>query len=210
MRTAGMRLVAAVVSTALALAWLSPLAHAQQPIPPFESTPLEGAEQPMLPTMPAPAPPPADPAMAQAQPPVPGQPAPVLPAPPMQPGQPAPVQPVPPQPPPMIAPPPPPPPAAQPAQPDLFQEALKSERRAAGAKQVLWETGAVVTNIFLIPGRVITCTLGATLGVLVLAVSLGTGYKTAAGAFDEGCGGKWIVTGDDLKPEGSRAFEWER
>ena len=67
-----------------------------------------------------------------------------------------------------------------------------------------------MTNVFLIPGRAITCTLGAGLGVVVLALTFGTGYKTAAGAFDEGCGGKWIVTGDDLKPEGGRAFDWER
>jgi outer membrane biosynthesis protein TonB len=201
-----MRLVAAVVATSLAVTGLSPLAYAQQQMPPVESTPLEGAEQPMLPT---PVPPPPDPTVAQAppgQPGQPGQPAPVLPAPPVQP---APVQPVPPAPAP-VAPPPPPPPTAQPTQPDLFQEALKSEARAAGAKAGLYAAGAVVTNMFLIPGRVITCTLGAGLGVGVLAITFGTGYKAAAAAFDEGCGGKWIVSGDDLRPEGSRAFEWER
>lgn len=202
MGTTGMRLMAAVVATSLAVSGLSPLAHAQQQMPPVESTPLEAAEQPMLPS---PVPTLADPAMAQAQPPAPGQPAPVLPAPPMQPVPPAaPVQAPPPAPAPGVA------PAAPLAQPDLFQEALKSEARASGAKQVLYEAGAVVTNVFLIPGRAITCTLGAGLGVVVLALTFGTGYKTAAGAFDEGCGGKWIVTGDDLKPEGGRAFDWER
>ena len=196
MRTTGMRLVAAVVATSLAVTGLAPLAHAQQAMPPVESVPLEGAEQPMMPT---PVPPPADPSVAQAQP------GPVMPAPPMQPIPPAPAQPTPP-PPPVVA----PPPAPAAAQPDLFQEALKADRRAAGAKQGLYEVGAVVTNVFLIPGRAITCALGATLGVAVLALTFGTGYKTAAGAFDEGCGGKWVVTGDDLKPEGARAFDWER
>jgi hypothetical protein len=205
MRTTGMRLVAALLATSLAVPALSPLAHAQQGMPPGESMPLEGAEQPMLPS-------PADSSVAQAQPPAPGQPAPVLPAPPMQPMPPAPAQPQPvPPPPPAVAPPPPPPaPTAQTPPPDLFQEAMKSNARVAGAKQGLYEAGAVVTNLFLIPGRVITCTLGATLGVAVLAITLGTGYKTAAGAFDEGCGGKWIVTGDDLRPDGGRAFDWER
>ena len=65
MRTTGMRLVAAVVATSLAVTGLSPLAYAQQQVPPVESTPLEGAEQPMLPT---PVPPPPDPAVAPAQP----------------------------------------------------------------------------------------------------------------------------------------------
>jgi len=201
MRTTGMRLVAAVVATSLAVTGLTPLAHAQQALPPVESVPLEHAEQPMLP---APAPPAADPSVAQAQPPA--QPAPVLPAPPMQPVPPAAPAPPAPSAPPVVA--PPPPPTA--AQPDLFQEALKSEARVAGAKQGLYEAGAVVTNVFLIPGRAITCALGAGLGVAVLALTFGTGYKTAAGAFDEGCGGKWVVTGDDLKPDGGRAFDWER
>jgi hypothetical protein len=191
-----MRLVAALLATSLAVTGLSPLAQAQQLMPPVESTPLEAAEQPMLPT--------PDPAVAQAQPPVPpSQPAPVMPAP----MQPVPMQPVPPPPAPVG---PPPSSTMQPAPTDLFQETLKAEARASGRKQVLYEAGAVVTNLFLIPGRAITCALGASLGVAVLALTLGTGYKTAAGAFDEGCGGKWVVTGDDLKPEGSRAFEWER
>jgi outer membrane biosynthesis protein TonB len=195
MRTTAMRLVAALLATSLAVTGLSPLAQAQQPTPPVESTPLEAAEQPMLPT------PSPDPAVAQAQ--QPSQPAPVMPAP----MQPVPMQPVPPPPAPVM---PPPPPTAQPAQPDLFQETLKTEARSAGRKQALYEAGAVVTNFFLVPGRAITCALGAGLGVAVLALTFGTGYKTAAGAFDEGCGGKWVVTGDDLKPEGSRAFDWER
>jgi hypothetical protein len=187
-----MRLVAALLATSLAVTGFSPLVHAQQPTPPAESTPLEASEQPMVPTPPQS----PDPAVAQAQQPVP----PTQPAPPMPP---APMQPVAPPAPAVV-----PPPST--AQPDLFHETLKAEARAAGRKQVLYEAGAVVTNVFLIPGRAITCALGASLGVAVLAITFGTGYKTAAGAFDEGCGGKWVVTGDDLKPEGSRAFEWER
>lgn len=191
MRTPATRLMAALVAISLVVTGLSPVAQAQQSTPPVESTtPLESAEQPMLPTPPS-AP---DPTVAQAQ-----QPAPL---------QPVPMQPVPLPPPSAVA--PSAPATAQPMQPDLFQETLKAETRGSGARQALYEAGAVVTNIFLIPGRAITCALGATLGVAVLAVTFGTQYKTAAGAFDEGCGGKWVVTGDDLKPEGSRAFEWER
>jgi hypothetical protein len=189
--TTSMRLVAALVVTSLAVAGVSPLAQAQQLTLPGESTPLEQAEQPMTPAEPVMAPiPPAEPTVAQAQPPTP--PAPVMPAPPPPPAM-------------------PPAPTAQPARPDLLQETLKSQQAAADRKQALYEAGAVVTNVFLIPGRAITCALGAGLGVVVLAITFGTGYKTAAGAFDEGCGGKWVVTGDDLKPDGgSRAFEWER
>jgi hypothetical protein len=198
MRTTSMRLVAALVVTSLAVTGVSPLAQAQQ-LQPADSTPLEQAEQPMAPREPTAAP--LDPALAQAQqPPSPVQPAPVMPAPPMPPAPAAPP-----------AKPMAPTPVVQPAQPDLFQEQLKSQQASADRKQALYEAGAVVTNVFLVPGRVITCALGTTLGILVLAATFGTGYKTAAGAFDEGCGGKWVVNGDDLKPDGgSRAFEWER
>lgn len=193
MRTTSMRLVAALVVTSLAVMGVSPLAQAQQFTQPADSTPLEHSEQPMTPPEPAVTPgQPADSTLAQAQ-----QPAPVMPAPPMPPAA--------------TTPPARPMPAVQPAQPDFFQEQLKAQQRSAERKQVIYEAGAVVTNVFLIPGRAITCALGTGVGVLVLAITLGTGYKTAAGAFDEGCGGKWVVNGDDLKPDGgSRAFEWER
>ena len=193
MRTTSMRLVAALVVTSLTVMGVSPLAQAQQFTQPADSTPLEHSEQPMTPSEPAVTPgQPADPTLAQAQ-----QPAPVMPAPPMPPAATLPAAR------PMST--------VQPAQPDFFQEQLKAQQRSAERKQVIYEAGAVVTNVFLIPGRAITCALGTSVGVLVLALTFGTGYKTAAGAFDEGCGGKWVVNGDDLKPDGgSRAFEWER
>jgi hypothetical protein len=187
MRIASMRVVSAVVVASLTVTCLSPLAQAQDVVGAAESTPLEQAEQPMAPPVRADEPaPPADPTVAQVQP-----------APP-------PVMPPPPAPPAAVT-----PPAMQPAHPDLFQETLKAQQPGAG-KAVLYGTGAVVTNIFLIPGRVITCALGGGLGVAVLAITFGTGYKAAASVWDEGCGGKWVVSGDDLRPEGSRAFDWER
>jgi hypothetical protein len=192
MRTMSMRLMAAIVATSLGVAGIVPPALAQQPPLPSEQTPLEQSEQPMAPLEPPvakapPVMPSPEPTMAQAQqPPVVPPPAPATPPPPM-------------------------PPTAQPAQPDLFQETLKAQQRSASRKQGVYEAGAVVTNIFLVPGRAITCALGAGVGVAVLALTFGTGYKTAAAAFDEGCGGKWVVTGDDLKPDGGdRAFDWER
>jgi hypothetical protein len=206
MRITSMRLVAAVLVASFAVTGLSPLAQAQQ-APPAEWKPLEQAEQPTTPE-PTATPVAPDPAVAQAQP-VPPAPAPVMPAPPLQPAPPMPPAMPPVPPPPAVS--PAPAPTAQPVQPDLFQETLKGQQRASERKQALYEVGAVVTNVFLIPGRAVTCALGTGLGVLLLAVTLGTGYKTAAGAFDEGCGGKWVVTGDDLKPEGGgRAFDWER
>jgi hypothetical protein len=153
----------------------TPPADATQssPMPPTESTQAEGT-------------PPSD--VAQAQPMPPAQPAqPVPPAPPVQP---APVAPPPPQ----------PLPAAQPAQPDLFQETLKAQR-ASDRSQALYNLEALFVSVFLFPGRIVTCAAGTVVGVGLLTVSLGTGYRAATGIFHEGCGGKWIVTGDDLRPD---------
>ena len=50
------------------------------------------------------------------------------------------------------------------------------------------------------------------MGIALLAATLGTAYRAASGAVHEGCGGKWTVTGDDLRPEGptARPFDWEK
>ncbi|HEU5322585.1 MAG TPA: hypothetical protein VFX28_17395 [Methylomirabilota bacterium] len=101
--------------------------------------------------------------------------------------------------------------AQQPAQPDLFQEALKGAREAE-KNQGAYEVGAGIANVFHVPGRAITCVLGTTVGLGLMLLTLGTGYKAAAGVATEGCGGKWILTGDDLRPDPptSRPFDWER
>jgi len=94
----------------------------------------------------------------------------------------------------------PPPAQSQPPAPDRFQESLKAER-ATSQQSGVYAVGAVVTNIFLVPGRAITCAAGAAVGVGVLALTLGTGYRAASSVWHEGCGGRWTVTGDDLRPD---------
>ena len=100
---------------------------------------------------------------------------------------------------------PPPPPA-----PEMFEETLKAQQ-AAEADRGVYNAGAVATNIFLVPGRAITCILGGAVSIVVLAATFGTAYRAASDAMHEGCGGKWTVSGDDLRPEGptARPFEWE-
>src|SRR4029450_4173377 len=101
---------------------------------------------------------------------------------------------------------PPPPPA-----PDMFQETLRAQQ-AAEADRKVYDAGAIATNIFLVPGRAITCVLGGAVGIALLAATLGTAYRAASGAMHEGCGGKWTVTGDELRPEGPTAgpVGWEK
>jgi hypothetical protein len=90
-------------------------------------------------------------------------------------------------------------PPAPPA-PDLFQETLRAER-AMPRENRLYDVEAVVASTFLIPGRAITCVLGGAVGLVILSATLGTAYRPASAVVHEGCGGKWVVTGDDLRPE---------
>ena len=88
----------------------------------------------------------------------------------------------------------------QPPAPDLFQETLKAERESERSRGA-YDAGAVAVNVFLVPGRTITCMLGGVVGLVALVATFGTGYRAASAAVHEGCGGKWVVTGDDLRPE---------
>jgi hypothetical protein len=89
---------------------------------------------------------------------------------------------------------------AQPPAPDLFQETLKAQRDDERSKGN-YDAGAVAVNVFLVPGRAITCVLGGAAGLVALVMTFGQAYRAASAAVHEGCGGKWVVTGDDLRPD---------
>ena len=99
---------------------------------------------------------------------------------------------------------------AAPTQPELFREQLKAppvSEENAGA----YAAGAVAVNIFLVPGRAITCGLGGLAAGGLLFLTFGTAYRAASAVVHEGCGGKWIVTGDDLRPGPDVALtDWGR
>ncbi len=107
-------------------------------------------------------------------------------------------------------------------QPDLFEEALKRGQPVSPAPPTSYqpaETGqmmqpvertglpypfyqvmAGLATVFLIPGKIATCTLGLAVGTGLIGASLGSGYQWGTEVAEEGCGGKWILTGDDLVP----------
>jgi len=108
---------------------------------------------------------------------------------------------------------PPPPPAMQPApppQPDVFQEAVKTGRGGAPVDELefgrpmspgFYNTAAGVANVFYVPGHAITCALGNGVAGAILILTFGSGYRTATRMVEEGCGGKWVLRGDDLLPD---------
>src|SRR5437867_7336387 len=101
-------------------------------------------------------------------------------------------------------------PAPTPPAPEQTME-MKPDTSGRAAESAAYNIGAGVANVFYIPGKVGLCGLGGLVGVFVMIVSIGSAPRTAAGFAREGCGGKWVLTGDDLKPEAdARTFDWEK
>src|SRR5437870_4791742 len=69
------------------------------------------------------------------------------------------------------------------------------------AESAAYNVGAGIANVFYIPGKGLLCGLGGAVGIFILIVTLGSAPRPAAYFAREGCGGKWILTGDDLRPD---------
>jgi hypothetical protein len=72
-----------------------------------------------------------------------------------------------------------------------------------------YNVGAGIANVFYIPGKGLLCGVGGAVGIFILIISIGSAPKPAAYFAREGCGGKWILTGDDLRPDSEVRFDWE-
>jgi hypothetical protein len=70
---------------------------------------------------------------------------------------------------------------------------------APGEHQAGYQAGAVLASMFSVPGKVILCTAGGLAGLGLMLATFGTGYKPAKYFVEEGCGGRWVVTPDDLR-----------
>lgn len=90
------------------------------------------------------------------------------------------------------------PPVPQPA-PDLFAESMKAT--APVARFDAYDVGSVAINMARTPLKIGLCVVGLAAGAAVLGISLGTAHRAAAAAVNEGCGGKWFIGGDDLRPD---------
>jgi len=63
----------------------------------------------------------------------------------------------------------------------------------------VYAVGAAALTVVNIPGRTLTCAIGSAVGIVVMAITLGSGYRAATRVVEEGCKGPWILTADDLK-----------
>ena len=98
--------------------------------------------------------------------------------------------------------------AQQAAPPAAMQDAVNTNERN-DASSPAYDVGAGVANVAYVPGKVFLCGLGVVAGTVVLLLTFGTAYRTAAAVGEEGCGGRWVLTGDDLRPT-PRTDEAER
>ena len=49
------------------------------------------------------------------------------------------------------------------------------------------------------PGKAIVCGVSGVLWVATMAITFGTLYQEAADFVKGGCGGQWVLTGEDIK-----------
>src|SRR6476660_7251266 len=58
---------------------------------------------------------------------------------------------------------------------------------------------AAVSDVFYVPGKAIVCGVSGVLWVGAMALTLGTLYQESNDFVKGACGGKWILTGEDIK-----------
>jgi len=62
---------------------------------------------------------------------------------------------------------------------------------------------AAVSDVFYVPGKAIVCGVSGVLWVGTMALTFGFLYQEATDFVKGGCGGKWVLTGEDFKSASS-------
>ena len=63
---------------------------------------------------------------------------------------------------------------------------------------------AVASDVIYVPGKAIVCGMSGVLWVATMAVTFGALYQEAADFVRGGCGGRWVLTAEDIKPPAER------
>jgi len=82
-------------------------------------------------------------------------------------------------------------------------EAQPPVRPSGGDHEGAYTTGAVISNIWYVPGRALVCGGTVLLAALILTFTVGHSYDDAAVVARGGCGGPWLVRSADV----ARALE---
>lgn len=89
--------------------------------------------------------------------------------------------------------------AQQPQQPTQEGPKAAEPAKETESGDAAYAVGAAALTLVNIPGRTLTCAIGSAVGIVVMAITLGSGYRAATQVVEEGCKGPWILTADDLK-----------
>jgi hypothetical protein len=91
-------------------------------------------------------------------------------------------------------------------------EAQPPVRPSGGDHEGAYTTGAVISNIWYVPGRALVCGGTVLLSALILTVTVGHSYDDAAVVARGGCGGPWLIrsadVGQALEPKSSESPYW--
>src|SRR5262245_24183748 len=71
------------------------------------------------------------------------------------------------------------------------------------------QVGAGVLNVVYVPGKVIICSAGTLASAGLMLLTFGQAYHAAVRIFDEGCGGPWVLTPDEVagrRPPEDRSY----
>lgn len=67
-----------------------------------------------------------------------------------------------------------------------------------------YDVAAGVVTVARAPFNAVLCVLGTGLAAALFVITFGSAYKASARVVEEGCGGPWVVRGDDLRPDAAR------
>jgi hypothetical protein len=81
--------------------------------------------------------------------------------------------------------------------PDSWAQDTSQPKDAPGAGAT---AAAVASDIVYVPGKAIVCGVSGVLWVTTMALTFGALYQEAADFVRGGCGGQWVLTGEDIKP----------
>jgi hypothetical protein len=102
--------------------------------------------------------------------------------------------------------------AQQQSQTDPFKEPVAPAKPPGPRGPDAYDVGAGFMTVIGIPLKGIVCGLGGIAGFTLFVATFGSADHASAAIVAEGCDQRWIVRGDDIRPDppASRVVEWDR
>src|SRR5512145_1475539 len=97
-------------------------------------------------------------------------------------------------------------------QTDPFKETVAPARPPGPRGPDAYDVGAGVFTVVGMPLKGVVCFAGGVAGLTLFVLTFGSADRASAAIIREGCDQRWIVRGDDIRPDppASRVVEWDR